>query len=175
MKRLIVVGGPMGVGKSATCRELHRLLGGSALLDGDWCWDLNPFTVNGETKAMVLDNIHHLLNNFLRCTACERVIFCWVLQERSILDAVLDGLDLRGVEVHCFALVADAAALRKRIGRDVARGLRGADALDRSLAYLPKYASLGAELLDVSSIGPREAAMELARRCGVWREPDAPD
>ena len=166
MKRLIVVAGPMGVGKTTACRELHRRLPRSAFLDGDWCWDLHPFTVNAQTKAMVLDNICHLLNNFLRCDACESIIFCWVIPEQAILDAILARLDLRGVGLHCFALVAEAEVLRERLRRDVECGLRDEDVILRSLAYLGKYASLDVGRLDVRAMSPAEVAAELARRCG---------
>ena len=57
----------MGVGKTTTCRILRDRLDKCVFLDGDWCWDMHPFVVNAETKAMVLDNICHLLNNFLQC------------------------------------------------------------------------------------------------------------
>ncbi|MCI9578727.1 MAG: AAA family ATPase, partial [Oscillibacter sp.] len=49
MKRLYLIGGPMGVGKTAACRELQRRLNRSVFLDGDWCWDANPFRVTEET------------------------------------------------------------------------------------------------------------------------------
>ena len=62
MKHLYIICGPMGVGKSTTCRALKKLLAPCAFLDGDWCWDMEPFTVNEENKAMVMANIHHLLN-----------------------------------------------------------------------------------------------------------------
>ena len=44
-KQLILVGGAMGVGKSAVCRELLRQLTPGVRLDGDWCWNMNPFVV----------------------------------------------------------------------------------------------------------------------------------
>ncbi|WP_418717653.1 hypothetical protein [Bilophila wadsworthia] len=44
-KQLILVGGAMGVGKSAVCRELLRQLTPGVWLDGDWCWNMNPFVV----------------------------------------------------------------------------------------------------------------------------------
>ena len=69
MKRLYLIGGTMGVGKTTVCQNLKRLLPNAVFLDGDWCWDADPFQVTDETKAMVLDNICHLLNNFIRCTA----------------------------------------------------------------------------------------------------------
>lgn len=65
MKVLYLIGGTMGVGKTTVCRELNARLPNSVFLDGDWCWCMDPFRVNDETKAMVMDNICHLLNNFL--------------------------------------------------------------------------------------------------------------
>lgn len=63
-KTLYLVGGTMGVGKSAVCRELNRMLPASVMPDGDWCWCADPSQVTPETKRMVLDNICQLLGNF---------------------------------------------------------------------------------------------------------------
>ena len=49
MKRLYLIGGPMGVGKTTVCQELKRLTAPSVFLDGDWCWDMEPFQVTAET------------------------------------------------------------------------------------------------------------------------------
>ena len=57
MKKLILIGGTMGVGKTATSSLLKQKLNQSVFLDGDWCWDMHPFVVNRETKAMVMNNI----------------------------------------------------------------------------------------------------------------------
>ena len=43
MKRLWLIGGPMGVGKSRAGRLLRDRLPRSVYLDGDWCWDARPF------------------------------------------------------------------------------------------------------------------------------------
>ena len=83
MKNLIIVGGTAGVGKTTTCRELQKILPRNVFLDGDWCWDMRPFLVTGETKKMVESNIAHLLNNFLDCSEFENVIFCWVLHQQK--------------------------------------------------------------------------------------------
>ena len=89
MKTLYLIGGPMGVGKTTVSRVLQKTLDHSVFLDGDWCWDAHPFLVTEETKQMVLCNIRFLLNQFLHCSAYHSVIFCWVLHEQAILDAVL--------------------------------------------------------------------------------------
>lgn len=102
MKNFILIGGPMGVGKTAASRLLQRQLPGCAFLDGDWCWDMRPFVVTDETRAMVMDNICHVLGNFLRCSVFENIVFCWVMHEQSILDELLSRLDTAGWQVHAF-------------------------------------------------------------------------
>ena len=93
MKTLYIIGGTMGVGKTTVCQQLKQVLPNSVFLDGDWCWDAHPFQVTEETKAMVTDNICHLLNNFLHCSAYENVIFCWVMHQQAIIDSIVEKLD----------------------------------------------------------------------------------
>lgn len=159
-KTLYLVGGPMGVGKSTVCRELNRMLPRSVLLDGDWCWRADPFQVTPETKALVLDNVCHLLGNFLRCDAYENVVFGWVMHERAIVEEILARLPIAecGAQVRWVSLVAGEGALRARVERDVTAGLRDASAVERALAYLPLYQGLGSELVDTTGRTPREVA-----------------
>ena len=56
MKRLFLIGGPMGVGKTTVGQLLKRRLPRCVYLDGDWCWDMDPFQVTDATRTMVLDN-----------------------------------------------------------------------------------------------------------------------
>lgn len=165
-KTLYLVGGPMGVGKSTVCRELGRMLPRSVLLDGDWCWQADPFQVTPETKALVLDNVCHLLGNFLRCSAYENVVFGWVMHERAIVEGILARLPIAecGAEVRWVSLVASEEELRGRVERDVDAGLREADATERALAYLPLYRELGSELVDTTGRSPHEVAELIAGR-----------
>ena len=80
-KQLILVGGAMGVGKSAVCRELLRQLTPGVWLDGDWCWNMTPFVVSEENKRMVLSNITHLLRAYLNNSSYRYVLFCWVMDQ----------------------------------------------------------------------------------------------
>ena len=54
MKKLIFLRGAMGVGKTTVARALQKLLPQAAFLDGDWVWDIAPFTVTEETCEMAL-------------------------------------------------------------------------------------------------------------------------
>ena len=94
MKTLYLIGGTMGVGKSTIAQRLRDALPAAVMLDGDWCWSASPFIVTDETRTMVLDNICHVLSNFLRCNAYENVVFCWVMHEQAIIDAIRANLPL---------------------------------------------------------------------------------
>lgn len=161
LKRLLIINGTMGVGKTAVCGELARLLPKNVFLDGDWCWNMRPFVVTEETKRMVMENISFLLNRFLSCSAYENVIFCWVLHEQPILDELLSRLALDGVEVHAVSLVCSELELRRRLGRDIAAGLRTADVVERSVPRLALYAALNTKKLDVSELTAEQAAKTL--------------
>lgn len=150
MKTLYLIGGTMGVGKTTVCRELKNQLPRSVFLDGDWCWDMNPFVVTEETKAMVLDNITTLLKNFLRCSAYDHVIFCWVMHQQAILDQILSRLDLTDVTVVPVSLVCSQEVLLQRLNQDVSAGLQQPDILLRSPQRLPLYDALDTHKIDTS-------------------------
>ncbi|MBQ8554787.1 MAG: AAA family ATPase [Clostridia bacterium] len=161
MKTLCLIGGAMGIGKSSTARALMQRLSRCAMLDGDWCWTMQPFTVNDETRAMVMDNITHTLANFLRCSELESVVFCWVMHQQQIIEDVLSRLPLDGVRVVCVSLVCTSDALAARLHTDIAAGLRDHGCLERALAYLPLYDALQTYKLDVTHLSPAEAAKRI--------------
>ncbi len=86
MKKLIIINGTMGVGKSTVSKEVSHRLHNSVWLDGDWCWMMNPWNFNDENKNMVLDNICYMLTNFLKNSSFDYVIFSWVLHLESVIS-----------------------------------------------------------------------------------------
>lgn len=157
-KQLVVINGTMGVGKSAVCAELlHRLQPG-VWLDGDWCWRMEPFVVSEENKAMVQRNIVYLLRSFLENSGYQYVLFCWVLHQEALFDALLQPLAALPFDLHKFTLTCTPDALRRRLGNDIAQGLRQADVLKRSLQRLPLYREMHTTHLDVSDCTAAEAA-----------------
>ena len=169
MKRLYLIGGPMGVGKTTVCRELQRRLDRSVFLDGDWCWDMQPFQVTPETKKMVMENICFLLNQFIRCNAYENIIFCWVMHEQAIIDEILSKPDIEHCLVHIISLICGADELRKRLQKDVDAGIRSEDVIQRSIARVGLYEDLDTEKIDVSHITPGQAAESVINSIYRWR------
>ena len=158
MKHLYLIGGTMGVGKTTTCQIMKRKLNNSVFLDGDWCWDMNPFIVNDETKRIVINNICFLLNNFIESSVYENIIFCWVMHEQYIIDDILSRLNTEKCNVHLISLICEKDSLKCRLQKDVNEKIRTEDVINRSLSRLKYYELLSTEKVDVSKITPKEAA-----------------
>ena len=150
MKKLYIIGGTMGVGKTTVSREIKNRLSKSVFLDGDWCWDMNPFVVNNETKTMVMDNICYLLNKFIHCSEYENIIFCWVLHEQEIIDSILSRLDKQNINVISISLLCKEKALRERIQKDIDNKLRNKDVLEKSIKRIHLYEKLDTVKIEVS-------------------------
>ena len=158
------LGGTMGVGKTTVCQQLKRQLKNSVFLDGDWCWDANPFCVTEETKSMVVDNICYLLNNFIHCSAYENIIFCWVMHRQDIINRLLEKLDLKQCEVKVISLICDSKTLKNRLQKDIDSGIRTADIIDRSMERIPLYQGLNTIKIDTTSKSIDRVANEIIAR-----------
>ncbi len=164
MKNLFLIGGAMGVGKTTVCKILNEKLPKSVFLDGDWCWNASPFTVTDETKKMVMDNVTHLLNNFIKCSAYENIIFCWVMHEKSIIDEILSKIDTSDCKVFKISLILSEKELEKRLELDIKQGLRHADVIKRSMERLHLYNALETIKID-ASLSPSAVADEIIVLC----------
>lgn len=163
MKTLYLIGGTMGVGKTTVCQHLKKILPNCVFLDGDWCWDADPFQVTPETKTMVLDNITYLLNNFLYSSAYENILFCWVMHEQDIIDTIKIRLDTRDARVKIISLMADEDTVRRRLTADIERGIRTPDVIERSIDRLPLYEGLKTRKINTAEKTVEEIAQEIIK------------
>ena len=155
-KKLIIINGTMGVGKTTISRSLKEFLKNSFWLDGDSCWDMNPFVVNDENKKMVIENITFVLNNFIKNTMSDYIIFNWVIQTDDIMKQILDNLKLEGVEVYKITLMCSKEQLETRIAKDITCGLRDVESLERSIKNLGLY-----DRMDTIKINTDHKAVEM--------------
>ena len=113
-KNLIFIGGTMGVGKTTLSAKLLQKLDKSVMLDGDWCWFQNNWNFCEENRKMVIDNIAYTLNNFLKNSNFENIIFCWVMHQQNIIDDILKKLSAK-YNFYNFSLIADENTIRERL------------------------------------------------------------
>ena len=158
MKTLIMLNGPMGVGKTTVGRMLKDKLHQSVFLDGDWCWDMHPFTVTPETKAMAIDNVTYLLRNFLGCSECEYVIFNWVMDQQEVYQELLTGLSDREFELLTITLLCSEEALEKRWYADTLNDWRIEEWLEVSRKSLNWFAERDTLKIDTSDLAADQVA-----------------
>ena len=156
MKKLIMIGGTMGVGKTTISQLLKKELNHSVMLDGDWCWDMHPFIVNDETKKMVMDNIVYQLQSFIHCSVIENIIFCWVLHDQSIIDEICQRLDTSDCQVYCISLLCHESVLRQHLQKDIDLKIRDESVIERSIERMNHYHTLLTYKIDISSLSQKE-------------------
>ena len=149
-KKLIIINGVMGIGKTTICKELYKKLENSFWLDGDSCWMMNPFIVNEENKKMVLDNITYILNNFLKNSSTKYVVFNWVIPTDDIMNDVLGRIDVADISIYKITLMSSKDELVKRIWKDIKLGLRDKGNIKRSLERFDLYHNMNTQKLDTS-------------------------
>lgn len=124
---VIVLNGPLGVGKTETAWRLIQLLSHAAMVDIDYVAALHPFDYRlardlnyaYESAAVLAD--HHVRNGY------EDVVVNWVFETQAQLDA-LRRLFSRFGTVRAYVLTCSIEELERRIHR------RGGANIERDLA-----------------------------------------
>lgn len=94
VKKLLVIIGSNGVGKSTSAKAFLDKYTGSAFVDSDWCRAINPFPFTQETKKTVTDNLYCLIRNYLLCEEILQVVFTYGFhgERKGIFDEVIQRL-----------------------------------------------------------------------------------
>lgn len=116
--KVIMINGPMGVGKTTVGKYIAEKYGGTAFIDGDWCLDIHPFVGNRKTKIMAIDNILHMIDNYRKCSICQMVVLAWLMDEQWVYQKIVDGISELGLEAKSFTLICDKNTLINRWEND---------------------------------------------------------
>lgn len=157
MKKLIIVNGTMGVGKTTVCKNLYKKLNNSVWLDGDWCWMMNPWNATEESKIMVQDNITHMLRNFINNSNFECVVFNWVIHMEEIFEIILEKLADLEFELYKITLVCSEDELKKRMQNDK----RDDNSISLSLDRLKLYRGMKTNIIDNSNMSIDETVEKI--------------
>lgn len=160
-KKLIIINGVMGVGKTTISKALLKSLDNCFWLDGDNCWMMNPFVVNEENKDMVLNNIGYIINSFINNSSSKYILFNWVIHEEEIMRDVLSRISLKNVDVYKVTLMCTKEDLVKRIKKDIENGIRDEKNIDRSLEKYNLYKSMDTIKIDTTDRNVDEIVNEI--------------
>ena len=155
--KVIVLNGPMGVGKTTVGKYIADHHPGTAFIDGDWCLDIHPFVGNQETKAMAVDNILHMIGNYQKCSVCSMVVLVWLMDEPWVIRKIMEGLSALQAEAKKVTLVCSRESLIQRWKDDHNCEWRTDEWLNVSLKSLAGFASID-DTLDTSGLSVEQVA-----------------
>lgn len=171
MKKLLFIGGPMGVGKTSVAKLLQKKLPQTVYLDGDWCWFTNPWILNEETRQIALDNICYMLNNFLASKSYQNIILTWILQSDELIESITNRLNLKNVSFYNFSLIASEEAIINRLELDLAEGIRTERVvIPRSLERLEQIKKVSSIQIDTTDKGEDEVVEEILEELGGYND-----
>ena len=158
--KVIILNGPMGVGKTAVGKYIAEHTPGTAFIDGDWCLDIHPFVGNRETKEMAIDNILHMIGNYKKCSECKMIVLVWLIDNTWVYDAIVEGIKKLGLEIKSVILTCDKESLINRWKKDKECPWRTDEWLKISMDSLSYFSGLD-NCLDTTNLTIEEVADSL--------------
>jgi len=157
VKKLVIINGVPGIGKTTVCRELYKSISNSVWLDGDWCWMMNPFVVNEENKRMVEQNITFILRNYLNNSSYKYVVFNWVIGSEKIFEMILNKLNNLEFQLYKISLISSPEVLRYRMLDDG----RTEEQIENSINNLRLYDEMDTFKIDTTNMSVRDAVNKI--------------
>lgn len=162
MAKLVLIGGPPGVGKSTVLPRLPGAFDRCAWLDADDVWRVHPDELVAPQRAWADENVIAVLRGYL-AAGFPLVFLGWVLANPDKIRRILDGL-AGAYESHLVVhLTASPEALKERSEAKYARGL-AAEYQDLKAKQID---ALPFPRIDTSLLAPDEVVRELARLVGA--------
>lgn len=155
--KVVIINGPMGVGKTTVGKYIAESNPGTAFIDGDWCLDIHPFVGNRETKAMAVDNILHMIGNYQKCSACKMIVLVWLMDNAWVYRSIVDGISAMGMEINSVTLVCNQEELINRWKNDDKCEWRTDEWLAVSLQSLPEFQEMDS-CFDTSGLSVKQVA-----------------
>ena len=160
--KVIIINGPMGVGKTTVGKYIAEQNPGTAFIDGDWCMDIHPFVGNRETRAMAVDNILHMIGNYRKCSVCSMVVLAWLMDDPRVIRRIAEGLSALRASAKYVTLVCNAENLIRRWKHDQNCQWRTDEWLNISLKSLPAFAAMD-QVIDTSDLPVDQVAERIMR------------
>lgn len=155
MSKLILLGGPPGVGKSTALRELETRLTRAAVLDADDVSRISRELVVEEHRYIALTNVIAVMRGFF-LAGCELGVLSWVFARSALYDPVIAGLKDVSESVDFLYLVASPDVLEQRLTKR-----QDLHKLDYAMSRLKLIEALPYTKIDTSDLSSIEVADRL--------------
>lgn len=164
--KIIIINGPMGVGKTTIGKYIANRNPKTAFIDGDWCMDLHPFVGNRETKSMAVNNILHMVDNYSKCTECKMIVLVWLMDDDWVYESIIDGIKNIGLDINSVTLICSKEKLIERWKNDTACEWRTDEWLDASIKSLSYFETLK-NTLDTSELSVEKVTDKISNSFSI--------
>ena len=158
--KVIILNGPMGIGKTTVGTCIADKRPGTAFIDGDWCMDLHPFVGNRETKEMAVDNILHMIRNYRDCAECNMIVLAWLMDDAWVYETLTAGIRDLGLEIKSVTLICDEEQLKMQWAADRNCSWRTEEWLKISIRSLG-YFSQADNCINTKGLSAKEVAEQI--------------
>lgn len=157
MKKLVLLGGPTGVGKTTALRGLQGRFDRSALLDADDVWRVGSLLAVPEHRHIAIQNVTNTMRGYFEAN-CNLGIVSWVFARSELYQPVIDALSHHVDSAQLLYLVSDPETLRDRLK---ARG--EPDRIEYALTRLELIQALPYTKLDTTDLNPGQVVERICK------------
>jgi len=164
MKRLILVCGANGIGKSTACKNLVEIFPSSAYIDSDYCRYMSPFSFSKEEMAVVVSNISNMMINYFKLSTINNVIFQYGFHgvRRQIFNDILFLLNESNIKYEFCPIILECS-LEENIRR-MQNDCRDLERINRAIANtISIYDELCYPRIDTTKLSPEETAIKMKK------------
>jgi cytidylate kinase len=113
MKKVFVIFGAPGIGKTTISKLLYKKIDDTQYIDVDELWRIQPFIVNDINKAYVETNIKYMYRSFLEHPSLKHLVLTWVIPTQGLKDMMKSWF--AESEVYFYRLIAQNEVYLKRL------------------------------------------------------------
>ncbi|HIG41337.1 MAG: hypothetical protein ABGY96_12485 [bacterium] len=114
MPKLVLIGGPTGVGKTSALNGLKERIAKSAILDADDVWRISEDLAVAGTRHIAIGNVIDVMHGYYDA-GCEVGILSWVFARPELYEPIISGLGGCTEEILQIYLVATPKCLEERL------------------------------------------------------------
>ena len=157
--KLVLLGGPTGIGKTTVLRILERRLVDAAVLDADDVWRVSGEISVNKNRAIAISNAVSVMRGYFEA-GCKTGILSWVFARSALFRPVIDGLEDLVNEIDQVYLMSSMHELDHRLDA------RGDKDHEYAMSRLKLINALHYPKIDTTHMTPDEVATAIITHIG---------